>query len=644
MPEEKDPGEYTSVERLKKQLDLRNPVNLDRGRSSFSSGVGRDQIPGLTEEEIIRENQAPAAAASFPFMYKIFVGSLVFFIVALGLAAYFFFSGSSVFSLDDIEISLTGPVAIEGGKELVLQVALANKNSLELQTTDFVVEYPDGTRDPDTPSKPLTRTREFLDLVRPGQVINKTVRAILFGQENSEKTIKVRLEFQVPNSNATFKKEKTYTLALTSSPVGVTLALPEEIVSGDEVFLDIAVASNSDSSVRGVLAQIAYPPGFSFKSADPAPTFQTSVWQLGDLTPGQKRTIRVTGTQEGQNNETKAFKVSVGTESEKASDTIGTTYTSVFKTLSIQQPHLGAELSLGGSTDAIVVSRPGAEMAGVIRITNNLSEQILDPAVSVRFLGSALDEATVDGTRGAFYSSADDTLKWDKSGDKELEALEPGAEHEFEFSFKTFGAFSPSFPKTRNPDVMVELTVRGTRLPPGRSAEEVVTVVKRRVKLSSVAQLSSRLVYSTGPFKNTGPLPPKADQETTYTVIWSLTNLSSDISETAVTATLPQYVEWLGAVSPAAERVSFSGGKVVWSVGSLKAGTGISTSAREVSFQVKFKPSIAQVGTSPVLVSDASLTATDDFTRAKLESTQRSLTTSLPTDPNYRDGQDKVIK
>lgn len=644
MNEEQKGEEYASVERLKKRLDLRTPAQLDRERSGFNTAFSSESVPSLTEEDIVRENSLPVSQPRFSFMYKLFAGSLIFFVIALGIAAYFFFSGSNVFSLDDIDLSISGPVAVEGGKELSLQIAITNRNSLELETTDFVVEYPDGTRDPLDTSKPLTRTREFIDIIRPGQVVNKTVRAVLFGQENSEKAIKVRIEFQVPSSNATFRKEKTYSLALSSAPVGLNLGLPEAIISGDEVVLDISVGSNSEGPVKGVLLQAAYPPGFSFRSADPAPSFQTSLWDIGDLAPGQKRSIRITGIQEGQNDETKAFKVSVGTKSAKAEDIIGTVYTSVLKTLAIQRPQLEAVVTLDNSSEPIVVASPGEEVDARIVFTNNLPERILEPSISVTFQGEALDESAISGDRGAFYASSENALTWDKSGDKEFEALEPGATSEVEFSFASLSAFSSGFPKTKNPDVTLEIAVRGTRLSPGRSAEDVVTIVKRRVKLSSVAQLSSRLVYSIGPFTNSGPLPPKADQPTTYTAIWSLTNLSSDLSGASVSASLPAYVEWVGAHSPADEKVTFSGGKVTWNVGALKAGTGIASSAREVSFQIRFKPSIAQAGFSPVLLGDALLKATDDFTRQPVESTQRALTTVLSTDPNYRDGQDRVIK
>lgn len=640
-PESETPD---TIHDLEKKLYRREVDGLTRERRGFSSVFSRTGVSELTEEGIHSENMAPKNKSGSSFIYKLFIGSFAFFVLAVAGAAYLFLSGSATFSDENIDISISGPVAIEGGKDLSLQVQVTNKNSSELQTVDFVVEYPDGTRDPADTSKSLTSTREFLDVIKPGEVINKTVRAVLFGQENTEKTITVRLEFQLDNSNATFTRTKIYTLSLTSSPVGLTMTVPEQTVSGDTIALNVALGSNSDAPVRGVLLAMNYPPGFSVTKTEPEPAFQDSVWQIGDLAPGQKRTIYIEGTLEGQNDETKAFKAQVGTASVKAEDTLGTVYTSVFKTLSIQRPQLGAELTLNRSSEETVTANPAQLIEGQLSITNNLPDQIRNPEVSVKLIGQALNRDAVTADQGGFYESSNNEIIWDSNGNKELEALEPGGTRILKFSFASLSPAASNFPKIKNPDMMLEVTVSGTRLSPGKSGETVQTSLKRRIKLSSITQLSSRLVYSVGPFKNTGPLPPVADQKTTYTATWSISNLSSDLTGVTVEAPLPQYVEWLGVVSPADQKISLSGGKIIWNVGSVRSGAGVTSSAREVSFQVSFKPSLAQVGASPVLISETVLKGTDDFTQQPITVIQRPLTTSLTTDPAFRDGQDRVIK
>ena len=152
-------------------------------------------------------------------------------------------------------------------------------------------------------------------------------------------------------------------------------------------------------------------------------------------------------------------------------------------------------------------------------------------------------------------------------------------------------------------------------------------------------------MYYTGPLKNTGPLPPKVNQETTYTIIWTITNSSNDISSAVVRTTLPTYVKWLGVVSPDSESVTYNeiGGEVVWNAGAIPAGTGINRAAREVAFQVSFLPSISQINQSPLLTSEIAISGNDNFTHTILRDTKRALSIKLSTDSIFLENQGIVV-
>jgi len=68
---------------------------------------------------------------------------------------------------------------------------------------------------------------------------------------------------------------------------------------------------------------------------------------------------------------------------------------------------------------------------------------------------------------------------------------------------------------------------------------------------------------------NTGPVPPKVEQPTTYTVVWTVDNTSSAVGNAKVTATLPPHVKWLNETSPSGESVSYdqNSGLVTWEIG-----------------------------------------------------------------------------
>ena len=113
-------------------------------------------------------------------------------------------------------------------------------------------------------------------------------------------------------------------------------------------------------------------------------------------------------------------------------------------------------------------------------------------------------------------------------------------------------------------------------------------------------------------------MPPKAEVETRYAIVLSITNTTNAINAGKVTATLPSYVRLVGNhYLPATEKVNFNGttGTFTWDVGPIAPGVGLNgTAPRRVVIEVGLTPSTSQIGTEPVIVQDIKLTGTDALT------------------------------
>ena len=83
--------------------------------------------------------------------------------------------------------------------------------------------------------------------------------------------------------------------------------------------------------------------------------------------------------------------------------------------------------------------------------------------------------------------------------------------------------------------------------------------------------------------------------------------------------------------------------EIVWNVGTIPPGTGITGAGRQVSFQVELTPSLSQVGTSPVIINDATLTGHDDFANVDVRVNKTSLDTGLSNDTGFPFGGDRVV-
>lgn len=631
-----------SIEALKKRLDRWNQSGSEEERSDFGEGISRGSVPGsFSSPDLLAVESPKNGQRVMTLARKILLASVLFFVVAVLAGLFFAFSGKNVFSPEDVEISATGPVAVKGGEELVLQVVIANKNPVALETADFTVEYPAGTRDPLEPTKELRRTQELIGVIEPGEVVSKTVRAVLFGEEGSERTIRFSLDYRTPDSSAIFDVEKEYTVIVSSAPVAISVALPQEVLSGEEMSFEILTSVQDEAGVKNLLISANYPPGFIFKRSEPAPIKGTATWQLGDLASGSQSNIRVFGVVQGQDREIKSFRVTAGLPGENDPDTITTTYTSTFKTLTIQKPQLATSLVLAGSEDAQIVVLGGENIQGVVSFQNNLPETLRDVTVRVKFAGNGLDKQTVRADNRGFYQSAVEEIVWNKNTAPELESLGPGGNMEFNFGFSGLSAFENLGLKNRS--TQVDLTVTGTRVGVSQPLE---TKVSRKVLFPAEAQIVARSLYSIGPFANSGPIPPKAEAATTYTIVWSIAGAGSDVSRGTVETTLPSYVTWLERSSPVGESITYNEGsrKVTWNVGDVRAGTGGVSSAREVAFQILATPSLSHVGDDLPLTSGVLFAGTDTWSASRISARADAVTTDTVTDPAFASGEGRVVK
>jgi hypothetical protein len=617
-----------SIERVERKLYSRTETNftLPRHRGLRKKSFNIEE-QWKDDEPTAALQQRPPQKHSMSFWLLVLSGG--FFLLSLLVAAYFLFSGSHFVSSENIEIAVQGPTTVEGGEELVLQIAVTNKNPVPMELADLIVEFPAGTRQPGDVSVELLRTREGLGTIEPGERVQKTVRAVLFGPENSVQDIHITVEYRVQDSNAIFYKEQSYQVTLSSSPVSITVEGLKEITSGQTLDLAVTVTSNSSNVIENVLLTTEYPFGFAFTFSEPNASFGNTTWELGDIQPGGKRVIKIRGTVLGENEEERVFRFSAGVQNEKDPTTLATAFLTILHDVVIKKPFLGIELALDGNTAPTHVMGLGEQARADIKWTNNLPDSIIDGEIDVRLTGSALNKYSVAAQRG-FYRSVDNTIVWSRETYADLASITPSASGSVTFSFSSFDLVALT--GVQNPEVNIEVTIRGKRLSDTRVPEEVESTITRKVKVETDLLLTSRAVYFSGPLKNVGPIPPKADVETSYTIIWTVSNSTNRVTGTKVVATLPSYMHWTGIVSPNEEQVSYNevGGQVVWTIGDMQPGA-----RKEVAFQVVLMPSISQIGSSPILVNEQIVSGNDSFTNTVVQSSKRELTTVLTSDPGF---------
>jgi hypothetical protein len=415
-----------------------------------------------------------------------------------------------------------------------------------------------------------------------------------------------------------------YALGISTTPLSVSVDTLSETVSNKPLTFTLTVRSNATVPLNNVVLVGTFPFGF-------LPTYSSlplnnSSFLIGTLAPGGSKVITLTGTLSGQNKEQRVFHFTVGTANSANNQTLAVTYMTQDATLTIAAPFIDTTLSLNGDSSGDTVITPGTYQNVSISYANTLATSIGNATVSIALSGSAIDYNSIQTTTG-FYNSSNRTIIFSKDTDPALATLAPGASGLGSFTFSTLPAGS----SLSAPTVNFAISVSGTRVGQTNVPETVNSVAMKTFKVATVVVLSTSSLHSSGPFSNSGPIPPRADKATTYTVQWNVQNKGSAVAGAAVSTILPSYVSYTSRTNGSG---SFSYDEasrtVTWTVGDLAQG-----GSAQGAFQVSLTPSTSQRGGTPFLTGLASFSGHDRFAGVRISATGEQVTTATIGDPGY---------
>ncbi|HBD25176.1 MAG: hypothetical protein A2566_01920 [Candidatus Zambryskibacteria bacterium RIFOXYD1_FULL_40_13] len=627
--------EKSSIERLKRTLYSRNENVVPKEKRTpvperkidISTDWGTTPSFDIPKENMTKHNNS--------FFNKFFIGSMIFFVVALAVAVFIFFGGLNMISSNNLDIKIVAPGSVSSGEELVVGLSILNSNRTDLEETTLFITYPDASLSVGE-EEPLTREKVDLGVIPSGGSKDHIVRLTMSGEKDAIKSFNFRIEYRVKGSNATFSKEKKYDVIISSSPIILNVSYPKEINSGQTVAMVVDIVSNSSVVMKNTLVKVEYPYGFTFKDSSTKPIRDNTIWNIGDLKDGDKKSLTITGTLIGQNLEDRSFKVSVGTQKSSIDEDFDIALASNIVTVGIRKSFF--DLTVTSESVSVI----GRSIPVTIKWENILPDKILNTNITAVLSGNILDRNSVRVNNGGFYRSVDDTIVWDKNSTENLASISPGDYNSVSFSLSSLFDIN-RVRSIKNPNIVINIKSTGDRT--GTESGVISSEEEIVIKFPSAVAFTAKSYRSIGPFGNSGPIPPKADKESTYTITWVLTNANNDLKDTLVTAVLPAGVEWKKEVSPSSERFTWSEETRVltWNVGNIASGAGFTNSPKEISFKVGVTPSVSQIGSVLDLLTRINMTATDTYTNTQLTAGALSVTTQF-SDPTYKSTDGFVVQ
>lgn len=638
MDPENSKFDNSKIENLRSKLYSRDEnliqkeerSTMEKNDIDVQTTWGDERSFQMTQEDMTKKG-------SNSFFNKFLLGSLVFFVISLSVAAFIFFGGINMISSNNLDVKIVAPNSISSGEELTIGLSIINGNRTDIEDVVLFIDYPEGSQAINS-DKPLTHDKANLGIIPSGGSTEYSIRNMLFGEKDSIKTFVFRIEYKVKGSNATFSKEKTFDVSIGSSPILFEINYPKEINSGQEIKMTINVTSNSSFVLKNSLIKIDYPYGFTYKSSSIKPLRDNSIWNIGDLKNGDKKTLVVSGTIVGQNEEDKTFRISSGLQSTDNSKDFDASLADEDITVGIRKSFFNLQLVV----TEIGLREIGQYVPVLIKWQNTLPDKVVNAKIQAKLSGNILDRTRVSVGDGGFFQSIDNTILWDKNNNDSFSDILPG--NGGEVSMSLVSITDPiEVRKIRNPHMDIHVVMTGFR-----AGDDTVPVFSEGdivIKLVSTLSLTAKTYRNVGPFSNTGSIPPKADKETTYTVTWTLTNTTNDLSGVVVKTKLLDGVVWKGETSPLSEKISYDPDTktISWNVGSVSAGVGFTNSPRGVSFKIGLTPSVNQINSTPYLTGETRAVAVDTYTNTTISSINQSLSTEY-SDPGYKSGDSIVAK
>lgn len=549
-------------------------------------------------------------------------------IAALGAAifggyVYFF----RIFQKSDVVLKIRGPVAIESGENAQFSVSYQNKSQFALEDATLVFKWPEGSQVTDSGALEIEKR---LGVIASGREASAVFDGRIFGAKNDKLTLNSVLRYRPENLEEIYEVSMNFEIIINKTPFSIVMTMPPRAVSGKEVEILLEYQNLSETVFDNMRLKLEYPDGFLFSSASPAPTFIDQIWDFDKLAGKEMGKIKITGILAGQEKEIKLFRALFGKQKQDE-DII--TFASEDYTIQMSSTVLFVYQTVNNSRE--LATDFGGSLNYKIVYRNTSDVAIPNVVINAKISGKFVDYKSLN-IRWGSYSGATNSIIWNSAGLPDLALLSPGEEGEVSFSIQLKRMIDIFSSEDINSIVSNIVTINSGQIPESLRGIPVGNEDKLDVKLKTILGFSALGFYQSplAPIANSGPIPPRIGQKTTYNIVWQISNNINDIDSGRVEAQLPAHVAWEGERFPQNADLSYDSatGKVVWNIGRIPAGTGYIMPLLQAAFKISIMPGFADAGRTLGLISESVFSGKDSFTAAQIEDRAENKTIDLSED------------
>jgi len=550
-------------------------------------------------------------------------------VVLIGVIGWYFLFGSSKPTSptsSSVGIMIKGPTEVVSGNEAEYHIQYSNDERADLVSVYLELFYPAGFKfKSSVPKANASSVTSFnLPILKAGQDAEVIVRGKLEGTTGEDKQIKAVMHYKLSNFNSEFAVEQ---IAHTSIlPPNLTLDIngPVDVVNGQDTTFALNYTNVSGQDMDNLALQLTYPEGFSFTSSNPLPTKNGNYWKLPKLQSNNSGTIEITGSFTGSSSEPKLVKADMG---QIINNNFALQLTST-ATFHIIPSSLVVELT---SDDKDGVVNLGETINYHLKYVNQGSIGLHNILIVVNFDTSALDLTRLAAADAIITGHS---LTWKSATRPALNALSPSEKGQIDFSVPVVQNLSTNL---KNQIIRATTSISADELGKPTKAADVSLKLGTQLTLAVLGDYIS------------GAAPMEVGKSTTFSMSFLLSNLSNDVSNTKVVASLPLPASaWKNVIVPDAEknRLSYdpNSGKITWNIGDLAAFSGKFIPVAKVSFQLEVTPNETDRNKVVNLLSNIQATGTDGFTNLDIQTPKINTVSTSDIDDDVMNSKGTTVK
>lgn len=544
--------------------------------------------------------------------YKVIIISVFAALLILGIVGFFLMGngdGPEQVS-QNVLLTIKGPSQTTSGNEAEYTVTYINGENADLVGVSLEMIYPTGFKYKSATPSPSSTTGTIFNLpiLKQGETGNVVIRGKLSGGTGEDKELRARLHYRLSNFNSEFIVTESTKTSIQAPNLLLDINGPVDVVNGQDTTFNITVTNVSSQNFDNVGLELSYPPGFTFVSSNVQPSTSNNYWKLGPLASTNSQSIEITGSFTGGDREEKLVRADLG-------EIINNNFApQIVSTASFRLIPSSLALTITASQPTYVML--GSNISYKLQYANRGSIGLKNLIVTAKIESPVVDLSRINASNAIITGNI---LTWKTATLSNLGVLSPSEKGEISFSLPIKNSLTTNL---KNQMVKVSASISSDEITnPTRAADY-------ELKLISDLDLSVSGEYISG------ASPMQVGETTVYEITLLLSNLSNDISNGEVIASIPLPPSaWNNVIMPDQEKSRLSydpnSGKIRWKIGDIPAFVGKFTPATQVTFQLAVTPSENSKGKDIVLVRDVQAFGTDSFVNVDIKSEiTKSFTTS----------------